>query len=176
MCIIICIYIYIYICPACLVSRSPPPKVRVPQDGLPQRVEYACQASICMHMHAYAFICMSICICISTSTYACIAYACKHRRAWHVCTYICLHGMHAYMQASCHVHPHPTPTGGGRISPWVGPVRGISYGHFHCPPHIPQGGGGSITITTPYPLVGGGGEPLAPRTYIYIYIYICIYA
>ena len=53
--------------------------------------------------NAYAFICMIICICSSTATYACIAYACKHIRAWHVCTYICLHGMQAYVQASCHV-------------------------------------------------------------------------
>ena len=67
--------------------------------------------------NAYAFICMIICICSSTTTYACIAYACKHIRAWHVCTYICLHGMHAYMQASCHMHLHTTPTGGGGISP-----------------------------------------------------------
>ena len=108
------------------------------------------------HVHAKVFICMSICICISTSTYACIAYACKHTRAWHVCTYICLHGMHAYVQASCHVNLHTTSTGGGGISPWVGPIRGISYGHLHCPPHIPQGRGGASPSLPPPPWWEGG--------------------
>ena len=62
----------------------PPPKGGPPGWAPPE-------SGICMpsmHMHTYAFICMSICICISTSTYACIAYACKHIRAWHACTYI----------------------------------------------------------------------------------------
>ena len=103
-----CIYVYIYIRPGCQVSRPPSsPKGRVPQDGLSHQVEYACQA------YAYAFICMSMCICISTSTYACIVHACRHIRAWHACTYSCLHGMHAYVQASYHVHLHTTPTGMG---------------------------------------------------------------
>ena len=37
-------------------SPFPPPPQRggVPQDGLPQRVEYACQACICIHMHSFA--------------------------------------------------------------------------------------------------------------------------
>ena len=134
--IYICVYIYMSWVPGFTVP--PPQRGGSPRTGSPSE----------WNMHAYAFICMSICICISTSTYACIAYACKHIRAWHVCTYICLHGMHAYMQASCHVHLHTTPT------EWVGHLpRGgalLQYiscsGHLHCPPHIPQGGGASPSL------------------------------
>ena len=157
--IYIYIYMYIYICPGCQVSRSPPKRGGGPPGWAPP-ASGICMPS--MHMNTYPFICMSTCICISTSTYACTAYACKHIRAWHVCTYICLHGMHAYMQASCHVHLHTTPTGGGGIPTWVRPFCSISYGPLHCPPHIPQGGG-SITITTPSPLVGGGRGTPGPR-------------
>ena len=53
----------------------------------------------CMHMHAFVLICMNICTCLSTSTYACMAYACGHMNARHACTYICMHGMRAYMHA-----------------------------------------------------------------------------
>ena len=121
--------------------------------------------------NAYAFICMIICICSSTTTYACIAYACKHIRAWHVCTYICLHGMHAYMQASCHMHLHTTPTGGGGTSshtPAPHPTYHRGRGGGKCqsqpftlysntPPTYHRGG-------DPFPLVGGGGgEPVWQR-------------
>ena len=57
---------YIYIIIYMYMSWVPdftatPPKGSVPQDGLPQRVEYACNAcytGICMHMHANACICI----------------------------------------------------------------------------------------------------------------------
>ena len=157
------LYVYIYVLGA---RFQAPPKGGGPRGWAPP-ASGICMPS--MHMHTYAFICMSICICISTFTYACIAYACKYIRAWHVCTYICLHGMHAYMQASCHVHLHTTLTGGGEgASPheW-GPSSVYPLGTSTVHPTSHTGGGGSITITTPPPLVGGrGGGPLAPRTYI----------
>ena len=37
-------------------------------------------------MHAYALICMNIYTCMSTSTYACMACARRHKHAWHACT------------------------------------------------------------------------------------------
>ena len=58
-------------------------------DGLPQRVEYACHVCICTHLQLF----LRICICMSTSTHACIAYACRHMHAWHACTYMCMHGI-----------------------------------------------------------------------------------
>ena len=46
-------YIYIYIYMSWVPGfTAPPPMGRVPQDALPQRVEYACPA--CMHMHSFA--------------------------------------------------------------------------------------------------------------------------
>ena len=59
----------------------PPPKGRVPQDGLPQRVEYACHACICMHMHSFAWI------------YA-FAYPHLHMHALRMHASIYVHGMH----------------------------------------------------------------------------------
>ena len=55
----------------------------------------------CMRMHAYAFICMNniICTCMSTSTYACMAHACRHMHARYACTYIRMHGMRPFMHA-----------------------------------------------------------------------------
>ena len=52
----------------------------------------------CMRMHAYTFICMNIRTYMSTSTYACMAYACRHMP--YACnTSMCMHGMRAYMHA-----------------------------------------------------------------------------
>ena len=120
---------------------------------LSQGVEYACHGCICMHMHAYAFTCINICICISTSTYVCIAYACKHIRAWHACIFICMHGMNGYMHASCHVHLHTHTHRGG--DPHMGGAL-LQYILWASPLSTPHPtGGGSITITTPSPLAGG---------------------
>ena len=85
-----------------------------------------------MHaMHAYACRCMNICSCISPSTYAFIAYACKYICAWHACTYICMHGMYAYMHPSCHVHLHTTPTGGRHL-----PMGGALPRYILCAPPL----------------------------------------
>ena len=72
--------------------------------------------------------------------------------------------------------PHHAHRGGGGdgISPMGGAhLRYILWAPPLPTPHPTGEGGGSITITTPYPLVGGGGEPLAPTQDINIYIYIC---
>ena len=61
-------YTYIYICPGCQVSRSPPPqRVGSPRMGSPSEWNmhamhaYAC---ICTHMHEYMHLHVHIYICM----------------------------------------------------------------------------------------------------------------
>ena len=42
---------YVYMCQGSGFVASP---LGIPPDGLPQRVEYACHACVCMHMHSHA--------------------------------------------------------------------------------------------------------------------------
>ena len=142
---------------------APPPHgtwVGGGEMGLPQRVEYACHACICMPMHAYVFICTTICTYACTSTYACIAYACRQMHAWHICIDAC--------RIPSALAPH-IPQRGGITMRGILP-RWILWAPPRSTPH-PTGGGG-ITITIPIPIGWGGGGALDPGTYIYIYLYI----
>ena len=79
------------------MSRVPIPRPLPPPDGMVPRMGSPCEWNMhaMQHMHAYAATCMNIRTCVPTSTYACMAYAYRHTHAWHACTYICMHGMHA---------------------------------------------------------------------------------
>ena len=149
-----------------------PPKGGSPRMGSPSewnmhaKHAYAC---ICIHLHEYMHlhIHMYICLhCVCMQAYTRMACLHLHMLAWHAC-------IHASLMP-CAPPPH-IHRGWGGISPWVGPIRSISCGHLHCPPTSHMGGG-SITVTTPYPLVVGRGTA-GTRTHIYIYIYIhiCMY-
>ena len=103
-----------------------------------------------LQIHIYTFM---HCVCMQAYTrMACLHL---HMLAWHACN----------MQASCHVHLHTTPTGGG-VSPWVGPFCCTSYVPLQCPPHIPQGG----ERHRHYTLTLEGGTTGPRDTYAYMHI------
>ena len=147
--------------------------------GMSWDLGIGCPTEWNMHViHAYAPICMNIRTCVPTSTYACMAYAYRHMHAWHACTYTCMHGMHAYMHASSHVHLHPTSHRGGGHESRMTMSGALQRRILWAPPRsTPHPTGGAASPGGPLPWGGGGGGPLGARTYMCIYVYMtqCIY-
>ena len=130
---------------------APPQRGGSPRMGSPSewnmhaKHAYAC---ICIHLHEYMhlhihiYICMH-CVCMQAYTRMACMHLCMH--AWHEWIYACL-------MPCAPPHPHPQ---GGRDPPMDGAL--LQYILWASPLSIPHPtGGGSITITTPSPLAGGG--------------------
>ena len=134
-------------------QRGESPRMGSPSEwNMHAKHAYAC---ICIHLHEYMHlhIHMYICLhCICMQAYTRMACLHLHMLAWHASLMPCAPPPHTH-RGGWHL-----PMGGAhpRYILWAPPLS---------TPH--PTGGGSITITTPYPLKRGG-EPLAPTKYIHL--------